>query len=234
MTILSASIVRPDTVVLIHGLGLGAWAMGPLAKALAADGHRVVNLDYDSRRVPLETLAAEWLPAQLAAHHVDLSANAPQRFHVVTHSLGGLILRGWLATRDAPPPSLHRVVMLVPPNHGTRLVDHIGGWPLFRWTMGVNGPRLGTRPHDYPASLPSTWPAGPELGIIAGNRPANPLLAWLTGGPGDGKVTVASTRLDGMTAHRVLPESHTWIQYRRPAITEVASFLRTGQFTSLD
>ena len=58
----------PDTVILLHGLGRTRWSMSPLATALARDGYRVVNLTYPSRTVPLETLARDWLPAQLRAH----------------------------------------------------------------------------------------------------------------------------------------------------------------------
>ena len=217
--------------MLLHGLGLAPWSLRRMEKGLVRAGYHVVNLGYDSRRVPLETLIAEWLPGQLETHGVALGADAPARVHFVTHSMGGLIVRGWLARREAPPPALHRVVMLAPPNHGTPLVDRIGSWRLFHLSMGINGPRLGTGLDDFPASLPDVWPTGPELGIIAGNRPINPLLAALTGGPGDGKVTVASTRLNGMADHRVLPHSHTWIEFRTPVIREVLSFLRTGRFS---
>lgn len=230
--LLSASIATADTVVLIHGLGLGAWSMRRLERTLAADGYRVVNLDYDSRRTPLETLTGTWLPAQLETHGIDLTAADVPPVHFVTHSMGGIILRGWLAGQPSPPPALRRVVMLAPPNHGTRLVDRLGSWFAFRVFTGVNGRRLGTGPDAYPASLPPIWPAGPELGIIAGDRPLNPWLAAVTGGPGDGKVTVASTRLEGMQAHRVMPHSHTWIEYRRPVIEEVRTFLRTGRFSA--
>lgn len=230
MTLLPASCIQAaDTVVLVHGLGLGPWAMRRLEKNLAADGYRVVNLGYASRSVPLETLAAEWLPAQLAAHDVSLDPARGETFHLVTHSMGGLIVRGWLHAHGVPP-TLGRVVMLAPPNHGTRLIDRLNTVGLARVT-GINGPRLGTTPTAYPATLPDRWPTpGPVLGILAGDRPLNPLTAALTGGPGDGKVTVASTHLAGATAHRVLPVSHTWIQYRRLPIDHVRHFLRTGTF----
>lgn len=219
---------RPGVVVLIHGLGLGSWAMKRVERGLRADGHRVVNLSYDSRRVPLEELCTRWLPAELSAHHVELGADAPP-LHFVTHSMGGIVLRGWLDHAGAPP-ALHRVVMFAPPNRGSSLVDRIGTWRLFRWTTGVNGVRLGTGADSFPNQL-GAWPKHVQLGILAGDRPINPLLAHWTGGPGDGKVRVADTHLAGMTAHRVLPHSHTWIQYRRAAISQVRAFLRHGTFS---
>jgi triacylglycerol lipase len=218
----------PDTVVLLHGLGLGKWSMTRVEHALTRDGYHVVNLSYPSTRLPLETLANEWLPAQLAAHDIT-PANTP-RLHFVTHSMGGIVVRAWVAGGHAPA-NLSRVVMFAPPHQGTPLVDRIGEWWLFRAATGVNGRRLGTRAADaFPAKL-GPWNSPAQLGIIAGERTLNPLFsAWIPG-PDDGKVPVAATRLAGMSAHCVLPYSHTWLQYRREPIDQVRAFLHTGQFT---
>ena len=213
--------------VLIHGLGLGRWSMKRIETALVQDGYRVANLDYDSLRIPLEKLSTEWLPAQLEKHDIELHQDAPPLV-IVTHSMGGIVLRGYLANAGVPP-NLHRVVMLAPPNQGSALVDRVGDWKAFKLMTGVNGQKLSTQPDSFPRSLPS-WPTGPELGIIAGDRPINPLLAYWTGGPGDGKVRVAETKLAGMNDHIVMPHSHTWIQYRRPVIDQVRAFLRDGKF----
>ncbi len=218
--------MKAGTVILLHGLGLGGWAMSRVAWSLRRRGYRVVNLTYRSRRVPVETLGDTWLPAQLERHGIDPAGPTP--LHVVTHSMGGLVLRRWLQAHGAPP-ALRRVVMIAPPNHGTRLVERIGHWLPFRLFTGVNGHRLGTRPADLPQQL-GPWPDGPELGIIAGNFSLNPWLSALTGRPGDGKVRVDSTRLDGMADHLVLHHSHTWLQYRGDVIDQVAAFLRDGRF----
>lgn len=220
---------RPTPVVVaIHGLGLGSWAMHRVARTLEQGGYRVVNLNYNSHRMPLESLATDWLPGQLQQHAVGLAADdAP--LHFVTHSMGGIVLRGWLGSQVRLPAALRRVVMFAPPNQGSSLVDRIGRWKVFALTTGVNGRRLFTAPDSYPRRL-GAWPAGPELGIIAGDRPINPLLAYWTGGPGDGKVRVEETKLNGMTDHLVMPHSHTWIQYRRAPISQVLAFLRDGKF----
>lgn len=216
------------TVVLIHGLGLGKWAMKQVERALVEEGYHVVNLNYQSLKVPLEELVADWLPTQLKEHQITFGPDEPP-VAFVTHSMGGIILRGWLKAQPTPPSNLKRAVMLAPPNQGSSLVDRIGTWLAFELTTGVNGARLSTAPDSYPNQL-GPWPDGPELGIIAGNRPINPLLAYWTGGPGDGKVRVEETKLEGMSAHIVMPHSHTWIQYRRQPIEQVAVFLREGRF----
>jgi pimeloyl-ACP methyl ester carboxylesterase len=216
-----------ETVVLLHGLGLNQFAMSYLAAGLKREGYNVVNFSYPSRRIAIETLASEWLPAKLRETGVD----AATRVHFVTHSMGGIVLRQWLSQRPAPA-NLGRIVMIAPPNAGSEVAEHLEAFPPFRWFTGVNGRRLGTRPADLPRSL-GPWPAGaPPLGVIAGDRSLNPLFsAWLPG-PDDGKVAVASTRLAGMTDTVVLHHSHTWLAWRRETLTQATSFLRAGRFVS--
>ena len=212
-----------DTVVLLHGLGRTSVSMARLAHALERDGYHVINVSYPSRTRSLESLASEWLPAQLRGVAPDA------RVHFVTHSMGGIIVRVWL--RDCGvPPNLGRVVMLAPPNAGSELPDRFEHWPPFRWFTGVNGHRLGTSPAGLPHAL-GAWPAGTApLGIIAGDRALNPLFGGALPAPHDGKVAVASTHLAGESDHVVLPFSHTWLAWHGETIAQVAAFLREGRF----
>ena len=74
------------------------------------------------------------------------------------------------------------------------------------------------------------FPAGVELGVIAGNRWLNPFfLPWFKG-ESDGTVSVASTRLAGMRDHIVMPHSHTGIIARGAVAAQVLHFLREGKF----
>jgi triacylglycerol lipase len=217
-----------ETVVLLHGLGRSSWAMSYLASGLEREGYVVVNVSYPSRTLPIEAIAAEWLPKILR----ESGADRATRVHFVTHSMGGIVLRQWLSHQPAPP-NLGRVVMIAPPNAGSEVTERLAKFPPFRWFTGVNGRRLGTRATDLPKML-GPWPAGaPALGIIAGDRTLNPLFsAWLPG-PDDGKVTVASTRLAGMTDAVTVHHSHTWLMWRKDTAEQVLSFLREGRFQSL-
>ncbi len=223
----AASSPAAETVVLLHGLGRGFRSMSYLASQLERDGYRVVNLPYPSRTLPIEAIAAEWLPAMLR----DKGVTAATRVHFVTHSMGGIVLRQWLAQASAAErANLGRVVMLAPPNAGSEVSERLAAFLPFRWFTGVNGRRLGTRATDLPRAL-GPWPVGaPPLGVIAGDRTLNPLFsAWLPG-PDDGKVSVASTRLAGMTDIVVLPHSHTWLPWRRDTVAQVLSFLGDEHF----
>jgi hypothetical protein len=118
--------------------------------------------------------------------------------------------------------------MIAPPNHGSEVAEKLRSNCFFRLFTGLNGRRLGTGPDSLPRSLGPLENA--DLGIIAGSRSLNPLFSAWIGRPSDGKVAIESTKLDGMTDHLVLPISHTWLQYRRPVIDQVKSFLRYGAF----
>jgi len=213
--------VRPDCVIVLHGLGRSNRSMDKMAEALTAAGYRVYNELYPSREKTIEELSMDAVPAGLSW----CAVGPGEKVHFVTHSMGGIMLRFYLEQESIP--ALGRVVMLSPPNQGSELVDRLSGWPGFGLVAGVAGYQLGTGPESLPLKL---GPADFEVGIIAGNRSFNPVYSSLVDGEDDGKVAPDEARLEGMSDFLVVPSSHSFIMNSDEVIAQSLHFLEHGKF----
>lgn len=206
-------------VVLLHGLARGHGSMTRLGAHLRTHGFETQSRSYPSRRRSISELAHE-LTEWIVDHAGERPVNA------VTHSMGGVIVR------HLHDPRIHwqRIVMLAPPNRGSKLVAGLLNNPVFRWYYGPAATALadGTR-----------WPAPPApFGVIAGTRSfaLSNVTSWTIGRrfgretPNDGTVAVNETRLDGMSAFAEVDATHTWIMNDRRVRELVVQFLRDGSF----
>jgi triacylglycerol lipase len=212
------------TVVLLHGLGRSHRSLGGLERFIARLGYETWSRSYPSRRSSIAELAAT------VAGRIRIEVG-DRPVIGVSHSMGGILARHMADALD-----WRGLVMLAPPNQGSRVAAALGGNPMFRWLFGPAGVELGAalRAEPWPPPpLPFAVIAG-TVGPSLGNAPS-----WLVGAlglmpsgePHDGTVTVAETRLPGMGDFAEVPASHTWLM-NHPATRElVRRFLAHGDFS---
>jgi pimeloyl-ACP methyl ester carboxylesterase len=209
------------TVVLLHGLGRTRWSLWPVAREAARRGYHVHNLGYPSRRAPIERLA------ESIGRRIHEIAGAGDAVDVVTHSMGGIVLRAAIAGGTLLPEHVHRVVMLAPPNHGSEIADRLRDFRIYRFATGPAGQQIGTGEDSVPRRLP---PPPFEVGIVAGRRSGNAVFGRVLGSENDGRVTVDATRLDGMRDLVIVDRAHTFIMWAPDVLAQIFTFLETGHF----
>lgn len=207
-----ATRVAPERVLLLHGLWMHAPAMLWLARQLRLTGFDARTLGYYS-----------------VIEHTDKAvgrirqalADAPGS-HVLAHSLGGLLaLR---AIEQLPAGSVGRVVCLGTPLAGSGAADGV--------SRRVPGGAYMVGKHlDLLRAGAGALPVGVEVGEIAGCKPVG-LGALFTDFdcPHDGTVSLAETRIDGLTDHVVIGTSHSGLIVSPEAVRQSVAFLREGGF----
>lgn len=207
-------------VVFLHGLARTHRSLSGLRRAVERAGYPTWARSYPSRRLGLAELAT-WLTEAIR------SELGERELFAVTHSLGGVLVRHMrrgLRWRG--------VVMLAPPNNGSRVAAAFKDNPVFRWYFGPAGQQIHAS---------EGWPPPPSpFAVIAGTAGVSPVAppSWLTRAlailppdePSDGTLAVAETRLPGMADFATVAASHAWIMNHPDVARLVLEFLEHGSF----
>ena len=202
--------VTGNIVVLIHGWALRASSMQDLADGLAERGFDAYSYDYPTSKCDLSRHCDIFL-SKFRELFKQLHGN--EKIHVLTHSMGGLVIRGALA--EMTSSECHRIraiVMLGPPNRGS-------AWANIPYIDKVNPSLKDMRPDDdsFVNNIPSpVWL--PPVGIIAGQF--------------DEKVALDATRLPSPLAYELAVVNCTHAGLRRPAnvLEHILAFYRKLSF----
>src|ERR1700678_2008908 len=85
-------------VILLHGLCRTSRSMVKMENALVAAGYKVRNVDYPSRTASIQKLADDAIGKAIG----DCRQDGAARIDFVTHSLGGILVRSYLARHTIP------------------------------------------------------------------------------------------------------------------------------------
>lgn len=198
-----------EVVVLVHGLAGFRLTMSPLARRLESHGFTTVNWGYPSIRRSINWNAQDF---DRLLHVLESHPNV-NRFHLVTHSMGGIIARCALA-RNAKQ-KVGRIVMLATPNEGSPVAARLSRLlgmvcrPL---------PQLSHHPESFVNQLRE--PENLQIGIVAAGA--------------DILVPVQNTYLKNQLDHITVPTGHTRILFRQDVAQFVGRFLLSGSFSHRD
>jgi len=193
--------------------------MVPVAKMLKQHGYTVYNLDYPSTEYTLEQLAAR------VATIVRENIRADQPVHFVGYSMGGIVTR--IVLNKYRPDNLGRVVQLASPNKGSEVADFLKTNPLYETIYGPAGQQLVTEGAGIDELLGKV---DYEMGVIAGNFSIDPVSSSIIPGEDDGKVSIESTKVEGMKDHVIVSASHTFFPSNHEVHKNTLNFLRFGAF----
>ena len=209
-----------EDVILVHGFARSSRDMRVLAKALRKQGYNTHQINYLSIRKNINNIQSNVFKQMMSI----ISNNTARKIHLVGHSLGGLLVRSYLAKHSIP--NMGFVVIIGSPNKGTNFVDYYKQSWWFKW--------FGDITHIFSAKQSAFLNSLPlpnyTLGVIAGNFNSK----WqehILPGPDDGLVPVKSTKIKGMKDFIIIENTlHRWLIYKRQVIDQVIYFLSHGRF----
>lgn len=203
-------------VVCIHGALRSRAGMWPTAMYLRRRGFDARTFgyatrkgDWDDHAQALDAFLSAWLP------------EAPSKLGFLTHSMGGLVVRAWLASQASRPRPDVRVAMISPPNQGSALARANDRNPLFHLLYGA---AAGLLQEPGVPGLPPA-PTDARVLVLAGGRGEakgyNPVLP----GDDDGVVAVEEMSLPG-AAVEFVGGMHSVLQWTPSILDRAAAFLR--------
>lgn len=217
-------------VIVLHGLIRTSDSMQPLADYLEASDYRVVNFRYASTRKGLGDHAAALKSV------IDGLGPTVTEIYFVGHSLGNLVVRRYLGDQTDPATGqqgdrrIKRMVMIGPPNQGSRMARLLKSSLLFNSIAGVSGAEL-SRKWDQVA--PTLATPHFEFGIIAGGQADGAQLDnFILRGKDDFTVGLGEAKLVGAADLLVRPLLHSTMM-RQPEVMEATlKFFQQGCFVS--
>ena len=198
-----------DVVTLVHGLGGNRFDMWPISRRLKRSGYRICNWGYRSVGNRIET-HADRLATEMA--RLDAGMQDGGRIHLVTHSMGGIIVRKMLSHHDFE--NIGRVIMLAPPHQGSHAARKLKGY--IGW-LTPSLSQLSDSADSFVNQLPNSLQHnGIEFAIIESTK--------------DRVIVQGGVHLDGYRDYARVEGHHGVLTWYSKTIRLVEDFLQHGKF----
>ena len=232
---LMSGVVKPyqgKVVILLHGLCRSWKSMKPMAEHLETEGYQAIPFRYASSRKRVAD-HARYLSQVIAALPSDVT-----EINFAGHSLGNIVVRHYVADCNKSKtlkldPRINRMVMLGPPNQGSRMARLLKNSFAFKMIAGASGAELSIGWEQLSKNL-----ATPEFefGIIAGGYgdKDSPMSNILLPGPDDFTVSEKETLLVGADDFLVKPLLHSTMMRQAEVLESTTRFLQEGFFVAKD
>jgi pimeloyl-ACP methyl ester carboxylesterase len=221
---------RETVVILAHGLARtrGCWL--PMTEYLKSEvDWQVIDFTYASTRLPMDS------HAQSLQSVIDSLGPEVKQIYLAGHSMGNIVFRLYLGNTTSADgstqgdPRIRRLVMIGPPNHGSKMARVLQPTGIFPLVTGRSGVQLG---RDWNQIAEKLATPQCEFAIIAGGNQEtdsgyNPLLS----GPDDLTVSLDEARLAGATDLLVQPLLHSTMMKQPEVCAATLRFFQTGCLT---
>lgn len=224
--------IRPlkgKIVILLHGLMRTNASMVPLGEYLKKKGgFEIVNFQYASTRKRVED------HANALRQVIDNLGSDVTEINFVGHSLGNIVVRRYLGdqanSKQQVDPRIKRMVMLGPPNQGSRMARLLRSSLSFKVLAGVSGGELS---NSWEQLEPTLATPEFEFAIIAGGQVGQSKLNnILLTGKDDFTVSVEETKLIGASDFQIRPLIHTTMMKDKEVFQVTLRFFENGYLKS--
>ena len=200
------------TIVILHGLYMHGVVMLPLSQRLEKLGYKTKVISYNTFSINQEEVF------RAIDEALDEKDNV-----LLGHSLGGLMIKRYLASRKPTVEKISHVLALASPIKGASIAERIKGLGL--GIMLGNAAEHGLMLHE------DQWEFPQLLGSISGTIPAGfrPILIG-SEYSSDGTVTVNETKIEGMADHVETSTTHSSILFSSKAIDQIDHFIKYDHF----
>lgn len=200
-------------IVILHGLYMHGVIMLPLSQKLQALGYDTQIISYNTVSIDEEALFQD----------IDNALDASENV-LLGHSLGGIMIKRYLASRQPSTEKISHAIVLASPIKGASIAERLQEMGL--GVMLGNSADHGLELHD------DKWQFPQLLGCITGNVSAGFRPILIGSDSCDGTVTVEETKIDGMADHIETKNSHTSILFSSQALKQIDHFIKNGCFST--